>query len=229
MVAMAIGLFLLATVSVVFVGAKTTYLTQDANARLQENSRFAIEFLSRQMRSAGFALINFNPLSGDLYSIPSGATFSGTPIAGVDGGVAGTDSVTVSYDSSSLRDCLGNVVAANPVVNLIRINASNQLECLGNGAVAPQAILDDVEDLQIRYGQPIGTNYGYLTAAITPTMANVTSVRICVLLRALGDSDKNATNQQQKYVDCLGAAQTSVDGFIRRAITTTIELRNRNS
>jgi len=225
LVATAIGLFLLAVISVVFVGAKTTYLTQDANARLQENSRYAIEFLSRQVRNAGFPLITFNLLSGDLYSKPAPITFLGEPIAGADGGATASDSITVSYDAPA--DCLGNAVASGTAVNLIRINATQQIECLGNGSLTPQAILDDVEDLQIRYGQKIGVNYGYLTAS-SATMADVNSVRICVLLRAAADSDSKALDQKQKYVDCLGAAHTSTDKYIRRTITTTIELRHRN-
>lgn len=225
MVAMVIGLFLVVVVGTVFLGSKQMYLTQDANARLQENARYAVEFFSRQLRSAGYDLIDFNPLSGSLYSVPSGTSFTGTALAGTDGGGSVSDTLTVSF--SSPVDCLGNATPSGTAINLIRLNVSNQLECLGNGNPAAQPILDEVEDLQIRYGQAIGGNFGYVTAA-SANMGIVTSVRLCLLLRASADANKNYTDQQQSYVDCLGVTQTAADRRIRRAVTTTITLRNRN-
>lgn len=54
MVAMLIGLFILAAVSAVLVNSKKNYTTQDSNARLQENARFAMQFLTRDLRMAGY-------------------------------------------------------------------------------------------------------------------------------------------------------------------------------
>ncbi len=55
MVAVTIGLIILAAVSGIFVTSKTTYNTQDNLARLQENARFAIYYLSEDIRRAGFS------------------------------------------------------------------------------------------------------------------------------------------------------------------------------
>lgn len=54
MVAMLIGLFILAAVSAVLVNSKKNYTTQDSHARLQENARFAMQFLTRDLRMAGY-------------------------------------------------------------------------------------------------------------------------------------------------------------------------------
>ncbi len=54
MVAIVMGLVLLAGVATVFVANKQTYRVQDALARVQENARFAMTFLSRDIRSAGY-------------------------------------------------------------------------------------------------------------------------------------------------------------------------------
>jgi type IV pilus assembly protein PilW len=54
MVAMLIGLIILAAVSTVLVSSKKNYTTQDSRARLQENARFAMQFLVRDLRMAGY-------------------------------------------------------------------------------------------------------------------------------------------------------------------------------
>ena len=55
MVAVTIGLIILAAVSGIFVTSKTTYNTQDNLARLQENARFAIHYLADDVRKAGYS------------------------------------------------------------------------------------------------------------------------------------------------------------------------------
>jgi len=55
MVSITLGLIILAAVSTVFVNSKRTYSTQDRLARLQENARFAMQFLVRDIRMAGYS------------------------------------------------------------------------------------------------------------------------------------------------------------------------------
>jgi type IV pilus assembly protein PilW len=54
MVAMTIGLIILVAVSTLFVSSKQTYTTQDRLARLQENARFAMQFIIKDLRMAGY-------------------------------------------------------------------------------------------------------------------------------------------------------------------------------
>jgi type IV pilus assembly protein PilW len=54
MVALTIGLIILAAVSSLFVSSKQTYNIQDSLSRLQENGRFAMQFLIKDIRLAGF-------------------------------------------------------------------------------------------------------------------------------------------------------------------------------
>jgi type IV pilus assembly protein PilW len=53
MVALALGLMLTAGIIQLFLGSKQTYRFEEALSRLQENGRFAIETLSRDVRMAG--------------------------------------------------------------------------------------------------------------------------------------------------------------------------------
>lgn len=54
MVALTIGLIILSAVSMLFVSSKKTYTTQDSLARLQESARFAMQFLTKDLRLAGY-------------------------------------------------------------------------------------------------------------------------------------------------------------------------------
>jgi type IV pilus assembly protein PilW len=54
MVALTIGLIILSAVSLLFVNSKKTYTTQDRLARLQENARFAMQFLVKDLRLTGY-------------------------------------------------------------------------------------------------------------------------------------------------------------------------------
>jgi type IV pilus assembly protein PilW len=54
LVAMAISLLLLAGVLAIFTSSRASYETTDRTSKVQENGRFALDQLSRQIRSAGF-------------------------------------------------------------------------------------------------------------------------------------------------------------------------------
>lgn len=54
MVAVAIGLFLVAVMGTIFLGSKGTFVSQDTMARLQENGRFAMDTIGADLRMAGF-------------------------------------------------------------------------------------------------------------------------------------------------------------------------------
>lgn len=62
MVAITIGLFLLGGIGAVFVSSKQTYRMQDSLWQLQDSSRFAMEFLIKDLRMAGFRGCNSNAI-----------------------------------------------------------------------------------------------------------------------------------------------------------------------
>ena len=55
MVALTIGLFLTAGIIQLFIGTSQTYRFNESMSRLQENGRFALEILARDLRMAGFS------------------------------------------------------------------------------------------------------------------------------------------------------------------------------
>ncbi|MCX7098888.1 MAG: PilW family protein [Methylococcales bacterium] len=75
LIAMLLGVFLTGGLIQIFVGSQQTYRMQESLSRLQENGRFAIDFLSRDIRMAGYRgcssgvslTIGFNPGGNYLY------------------------------------------------------------------------------------------------------------------------------------------------------------------
>lgn len=124
MVALTIGLIILAAVSSLFVSSKATYTAQDNMARLQENARFAMHFLTKDLRLAGYygCVDEITPESINItLNDPTNFNFNAQiPIEGLDGGsgtpvwfpsgaaaglpsnaVPGSDAVTVRFADPS--------------------------------------------------------------------------------------------------------------------------------
>lgn len=130
MVAITLGLMITTSLGYILMGSRSTYRTQDASARVQDTGRFALEFIGRQLRSAG--RVDITPLASDsrsnLLNLPEGWV----PISGTNGAVAGegvvavnasgvvtvnggsrqTDTLTLQYQSTDQggvtpRDCNG--------------------------------------------------------------------------------------------------------------------------
>ena len=69
MISIALGLILLTGVMKVFLSSKTVYSTQNALSRVQETGRLAIDFMSRDIRMAGFMGCDSNPIKGQAKNI----------------------------------------------------------------------------------------------------------------------------------------------------------------
>jgi type IV pilus assembly protein PilW len=225
MIAMTIGLFLVGVVAALFIGSKQTYRSQDNLARLQESGRFAIKLLGKNIREAGYHSINFTP-PGTLYDlVQTGDTnaFTGTALDGAEGAAGAADSIITSAEGTV--DCL-NAAAASPAVNAFSINGSSQLTCLGNGSVTAKVLMDNLEDMQILYGEDFGATRRYVDRSTVADMNNVKTVRICVLLRTAETGLTPAAGQ--RYTDCAGNLVTKADGRIRHAFSDTLNVRSRN-
>lgn len=86
LVAMVVGLILLGGLVALMANSKKNYAQQDYDARLQENGRFAIQFLSYDIRMAGFYGCSNEIVNDDIAAVEA-----------VEGGSAVTDEITISY------------------------------------------------------------------------------------------------------------------------------------
>lgn len=70
MVALGISLFILAGIGYVYTNSKQTYRVQDQLSRLQENGRLAFEYLTRDIRMAGYWGCGTSGMDSDIQYIP---------------------------------------------------------------------------------------------------------------------------------------------------------------
>jgi len=96
MVAITVSLILLGGVVQIYSGSKTAYRMTENLSRLQENGRFAMEFLSRDIRMAGFwgCLGDLTNVTNNLAATGGGYNFAAS-IAGTNGAGSAADSITI--------------------------------------------------------------------------------------------------------------------------------------
>lgn len=188
MVAITIGLILLAGVGTFFLGMQKSSQAQNGISELQENGRFALYFLTNEIQMAGWKEPDF--IIGA--STPNYIDLTGTS----DGGAANvSDSLQIRYESDV--DCLGNAAAGGVATNRFFVE-DGQLKCGAGGASQP--IINGVEVAHFLYGVDTdrdNTPEKYVTAsqlAANPVEARqVASVKVILLLA----SDTNVARSEE--------------------------------
>lgn len=178
LIAMGLGIFLLAGVIQVFLGSKQTFTTINAQSHMQENGRFAMDFMARILRHGGYTTeINIDEiLDPNLRQTALAATSTygdgdfgqGTVVTGVDNasGIAGvkaqTDVVRVRIEGSNdspVTDCQGIVVAADQWSEISYfVDDNGQFQCQTVNATGTNTVtlVEGIDDLQIQYGVNVG-------------------------------------------------------------------------
>jgi len=128
MVAIAISLLLTVAIGGVFLSSKSSFRYQDAMSRVQENARFAMEKLSRDIRMAGFngcgSLSTVaNTVIGGTGSLWLDLT---TPVMGYEGGV------------SAFPTEFSGAVAGTDAIILKGVDPSTEFAVISHNAAAAQ-------------------------------------------------------------------------------------------
>jgi type IV pilus assembly protein PilW len=235
MIALVIGLLIIAGVGEVFLSGRASYNLQQRLGDLQENGRFALHFLQQDIRKAGYPKSDFTIDSFNKTLQPAGVCPSPPTTAALtcDGGETISDQIAVSYQGTV--DCIGQNVnggAPGVVTNTFFIE-KRRLMCRGNGNSRQQPLVDGIENMQILYGVAAASG-GYAVRYIradelaAEDWAKVVSVRIAVLASTIdtviGDSPTDLPTFQLLDASGIGPLPAAVRG---RVFTTTIEIRNR--
>lgn len=145
MIALLIGAFILGGVIQLFIGSKQTYRMQEGLSRLQENGRFAMDFLSKDIRMAGFLGCNSsaapniitepknpNPNVGAPIPTPNVSAVTGNnnvtnnwntfACGGSNACIAGTDAITIYSGNSCGGNLVGNMATANANIQIAGTN-----------------------------------------------------------------------------------------------------------
>jgi len=175
MIAVTLSVFIAAALIALFINSKQSYRINENMSRLQENARFAVTFLSRDLRMA-----DYRTCVTDVRRADAVAGETGT-------GLNGSDTITTLWQSN---DC----AAASAVVTTVY---SIQAGAGGGPALfrsidgVNQELVEGIESLQILYGEDTDddfvVNY-YVEAASVTNMAQAISVRFTLTARTLEDN-----------------------------------------
>jgi type IV pilus assembly protein PilW len=172
MIAMAIGLALLAGVTHIFTSSKATYRVQEGLSRVQENGRFALELLGRKIRMGGYqgcANLRFMTPSNIISSPPPDAIFDlDAVVNGFDnvasGNGFGSSGARVGTDVLVMRGAAA--AAAQMTGNLTSDNANIQLDINSESYQAGDYLfITDCETADIFEATNVSTGSGKITIA----------------------------------------------------------------
>jgi type IV pilus assembly protein PilW len=172
MIAITLSIFITAAMISLFVNSKQNYRLNENMSRLQENARFAMSFLARDIRMSDYRTC----VTADRLA---------TAIAGTNNnGLNNSDTVTVIWQTNA---CDAGVTSDTTIYSI------------GNGSSGAPALfrsvngvnielVEGIENLQILYGEDTDNddapNYFVDSASITD-MAQAVSVRLTVVARTL--------------------------------------------
>jgi type IV pilus assembly protein PilW len=170
MVALTIGLFLTAGIIQLFIGTNQTYRFNESMARLQENGRFALEILSRDLRMAGFVgcVKPNNPsVVHNIVDPESDGRFDpGKIVMGFDDSDAGT---TINGLSVVAGSDYFTFITSGPSGRLIEEKVSNANAKLENNAADWKAgdvlIVSDCQDINIFRATNVSQGVNNITIA----------------------------------------------------------------
>jgi len=191
MVALVLGIFLIAGVIHIFLGSKQTYRMQENLARLQENGRFAMDFISRDIRMAdswgclknGLAGVSNKKKYATYKNGISGAEAANMPdeitLVAIEGGKS-TSVASQTAIAGNITVTGGNGFAVGDTVLIADCNQGDIFKISGvtGGKVLAQNLTG---------GQDISKIYG-ADASIYPLKATKYSIQNDVLYRTLGTS-----------------------------------------
>ena len=183
MVALAIGIFLLAGLFQVWYQTRLTFSSQGQLAQLEDNQRMALTMMANTVQTGGYYPVHLN------YPTPSGTTYSANlfPAAGsmiLTQYLYGTHDTTTNADTLTVRfiadkstsdsttlDCQGQSEPTGTIVtNVYKIDTanSNKLACSTDGGNTFLPVIQgSLNSMAITYGVDTlgdGTALQYLTA-----------------------------------------------------------------
>ena len=223
LVAMAVGL----SVGLAAVGSyqlsRQSWAAFDAVDTLHHNARAALRNLRAQAQKAGGTQVS---TAADGLRVQRTAPHDAfqPDLQGVEG--TRSDSLSLGHwHSLSAEDCQGNRAGSDALVlNHYQLNAKKELTCkvLRLSGSTYQALVEGVEDLQVRYAQASANQtLQWKTAAQVSDMRQVLAIEVC--MRWV--SSQASPTRNTPSVGCQGET-VAADGLSRRVLRHTLALRN---
>ena len=255
LIAMTIGLFLLAGIASSYISSKKTSIERDQMSLLEDNGRIALETLTKVIQHTGYSsgdksLLPFITQTADVASVACTDGSQSVVNTGIftadrivkDGAASDSDSIGVIFygDNNLFRDCVGGELPAacraNPskVYNSFYVSNGN-LECVGSRVNKAHVVAEGVENIQFLYGvdttaDDLVDRYMTATDLALAAAGNATIWKsiISVQIAILVRSSKpvKLSAESRSYTLLDQLVTSANDKFKREVFTTTIRLRN---
>lgn len=239
LIAITLGMIILSAVFEIFISTKQTFTATDILSRSQENGRFALEFMEKDIRMAGYKGGNAGTVPLPIYDCTNNTQPNDAAVCATDGGGNASDRIAVQYDpqDSGATDCLGNTVATNSnIVNAYYIandvNGEGALFCrsynpaTAGWVAAGQTLINGVENMQILYSETNGANRSYVSADRVTDWSNVDAARISLLVSSGGNG--YLEDRTRAFILLDAPTLTFTDKRSRYLYTTTTSFKNAN-
>ncbi|WP_423820883.1 PilW family protein [Salinisphaera sp. SPP-AMP-43] len=214
MVALVIGLLLLAGVLQILLSNRASFDAQRATAHLQENVRYSDFLISHAIAHAGYRT-QLDRSLGRIFPPSEGAApryAARAYITGQTGSGTESDELRIRFQAEGgVRDCLGGQVGAVGVPETsdfkFYVNANRSLLCQkyhmdGTPAGVAQPIVENVDRFNVRYGLQVSDTplrYRYVDTLDNGQAANVRSVRIQLLMHSRDDDPALSSPIKRDY------------------------------
>ncbi len=243
LIAMGLGIFMLAGIIQVTIGSKQAFEVIHAQAASQEAGRFGMSFIGRTTREAGYInpgdinTVDGDEYAADLVNLVSNNTYwaaqddftEGAIVVGADSTNTALTDADAALDSFSFRmegdannpmlDCAGAVIDSN-AGNFTRmsyyVDTNNQLRCAVSGPSGDTSVVlvSGVEDLQVLYGVGNASTTKRVLRYLTATQMTSTDWPYVVTVR-LG----MLTRSDNTPLDTTGKSYTLLDKTIDATAT----------
>jgi len=178
MIALLLGVFLTAGIGNIYIGSQQTNRLQANLSRIQENGRFALDYLAKEIRPAGFQgcpnlssgspenVIENSPSSFNLQSAMKGYEYDGSSISGYTPAtnvLSGTDIVTVQRGgscSASVTQSMDNKDDDITVADNCEFETDDFLvisDCLISDMIAASSVSSDSGEQTIVHDTSVNT------------------------------------------------------------------------
>lgn len=240
LVAMILGLGLMAGVIQIFISTQNTYRMEEGLARIQENGRFSLDLIITQLRMAGYPYNLSQGLNPFAWNASTDITANATPYARqpIENDANGNDELVFQYlaETGQTRNCLGEQPGSNILIqNRYYVDGNNTLRCTTNGG-SDQPLVENVESFQVLYGVDTTATADGLpdtwvnAAGVTAAQwrDRVVAARIALLINTGGNVADSLDKQTYQLLDASTIAAAD-DLQRRRVFTGTVVLRNRKA
>jgi len=225
MIAMVIGLILTAGVSQIFISTQQTHRITEEQSRLQENARFALGFITKDVREAGYtgcrAIEEMNVQTVAKAPVPNyteNNTINGneatsatvwTPAlaASINGTViGGTDTITIQKGTSCGATLTGSLASSNANIQVSSPNSCNL-------AAGDTMMISDCQDAHIFKATTVSTG---TPQTITHAASTNTGTHFCINQTGIGTGSCGTGNAKLYGADSELLSFTSLTYYIRQ-------------